>query len=151
MPLHRHHKVSRRVEFDGFNHAILRRNRAHQQVVPGDTNRLVVAGVDLDFGPSLRQQLSQPGSGRDVNRVRLNNVAAGPVIDGGIQILNERPVAPDIEALRAVADGEDWFVQIESILEDQFVNRRTRGIVFSTLRNARLSVPLGVDIEAAAR
>jgi hypothetical protein len=49
--------------------------------------------------------------------VGLNDLAARLVIYRSLQILHERPVAPHIQGLGPVTDGEDGFMKIESILE----------------------------------
>jgi hypothetical protein len=39
------------------------------------------------------------------------------VIDAGLEVLNERTVAPNIKTLEAMTDGEDRLLKVEGILK----------------------------------
>jgi hypothetical protein len=86
--------------------------------------------------------------------VGFNYLAARAVIDGGVEdgfeILNEGAVAPDIEGLCAVADGEDGFVEIEGVLEQELVDGGAGSVGRPAGGDRFLAVALGVDVEAAA-
>ncbi len=50
-----------------------------------------------------------------------------------------------------MTDGEYWLVQIERVLQKQFVDRSSPGIGGTTRRNTCFAIALGIDIEAAPR
>jgi len=50
------------------------------------------------------------------------------VINVGFDMLHQRSGAPDVERLQAVADTEDRFAQVVSILQEQFVGVVARRI-----------------------
>jgi hypothetical protein len=68
----------------------------------------MVTGVDLNLGTtSLAQQRKQPGFWGYPIRMRLFDIASWPVVDRGLQVLHESTATPDIQGLRAVADGQN--------------------------------------------
>ena len=83
--------------------------------------------------------------------MRFDHIAAGLVIDGRFQILNERTAAPHVQRLRAVADGEDWLAKIEGVLQEQFIGCSANGIVGSAPWSSRFAIARGIDVVAAAR
>jgi hypothetical protein len=83
--------------------------------------------------------------------VRIKHGAAGAVVDRRFDVLDKRPVAPDIQGLCPVADGEDWLVEIECVLQHELINGCTSGIGFATLWNWFFAILLWVDIITASR
>jgi hypothetical protein len=87
--------------------------------------------------------------------VGFDDFAAGLVIDlgvkDGLEILNEGAVAPDVEALQALADAEDGLVQVEGVLKEKLVDGGAGGIGGTAGGDGLFSVALGVDVETAAR
>jgi len=65
-------------------------------------------------------------------------------------MLDESPVAPDIQGLCAVADGEDGLVQAECILEEELVDGCPAGVGLAALGDAIFAISLWVDVIAAA-
>jgi hypothetical protein len=86
--------------------------------------------------------------------VGFNDIAAGAVIDrrveDSLEILNERAFAPDVESLGAVADGKDGLVEIERVLEQEFVDGGAGRIGGAAGGDGFFTVTFGVDIEAAS-
>jgi len=123
MPLHSENKVMGRVEFDGFDDAIDWRDGADQQTVADNLDCLVVAGVDQGFGGrALRDEAGQTRAGRNADGVSLGDVVSRAVIDGGLEVLDERAVEPDVQGLHSAADGEDGLVETEGVLEEKLVD-----------------------------
>ena len=60
----------------------------------------------------------------------FEDFATGGVVDGadevlfdlGGDVLDDCSAAPDVEGLRSVADGEDGFVEVEGVLDEEFVD-----------------------------
>jgi len=86
--------------------------------------------------------------------VGFNYVTARAVIDGGVEdgfeILNKSAVAPDVEGLCAVADGEDGLVEIEGVLEQELVDGGAGSVGRPAGGDRFFVVALRVDVEAAA-
>ena len=84
----------------------------------------------------------------------FNHLAARAVVDGGVEdgfeILNEGAVAPDIEGLCAVADGEDGFVEIEGVLEQELVDGGSGSVGRAAGGDGFFTVALRGDVEATA-
>jgi len=152
MPLHADHEVSGRVELDSFNDAIDWRDSSHKQIVAGDPDGLMMAGVDLwqgSFGG--RDDPAKPGPGSDLRRMSMGNGAARLMIHRSLQVLDQGAVAPDVERLRAVADGENGLLEIECILQQELVDGRAAGVGLATLWDRIFAKSLRVHIEAASR
>ena len=98
-----------------------------------------------------RQKLRQPRSLRNPYWVRLDHFPARLMVYPCLQILNQGPIAPDIQGLRSVTNGEDRLVKIECVLQQQLVNRGSRAIDLATLWNRIFAISLWVYVEAAAR
>jgi hypothetical protein len=123
MPLHSQNEVAGRIQLDRLDGPICGGNRAHPQIVSGEPDGLMMAGVDLSFNRvGRRQKPCQPGPLRNPHRVCLDHLSAGLVIDRRLQILDQRAVAPDIHSLGAGADAKNWLVEVERILQEQFVD-----------------------------
>lgn len=84
----------------------------------------------------------------------LGDSAAGLVVDGRVEnafeILDERAVAPDVEGLRPVTDGENGLVEVEGVLEQEFVDGGTRSVGGAACGNRLLAIAQGIDVEPAA-
>ena len=78
-------------------------------------------------------------------------IPARPVIDSCLQILHQRSIQPHIQALCAVTDSQDRLVQIEGILEQQFVHGGAGRVRLAALWNRIFAISLWVNIESAAR
>jgi hypothetical protein len=151
MPLYPQYKMLARVQLDRLDHPIRRRNSAYEQTVAGSPYCLMVAGVDLRLGDKpARNKVSQPRAGHYLYRVGLGNIPAWAVIDSGLQILNQRPIQPDIQILHAVADGENGLVEVEGVLEQELVNGGSGRVGLTTFWNSIFSVSLWIDIKLAA-
>jgi len=154
MPLNSDDEVIGRVELDGLDDAVLGGDGDDAQIVADAMDGLVVAGVDLDGRLACGKEPGETGARCDLDRVSLDDGATGAVIHGGVgldrEILIERTVAPDIEALGAVADAEDGFVQVEGVLEEEFVDGGTGGIVGAAFGDRSLTVTLRIDVVPAA-
>ena len=72
------------------------------------------------------------------------------VLSDGFEVLDERAVAPDVERLRAVADGEDGLVQVEGVLQQELIDGGAAGIGGAALGDAGLAKPLRINVKAAA-
>lgn len=97
MPLHANNKVIRRIELNRFDHTIDRRDRSDAQIVAGLANCLMMARVHLRIRlAGVRQNFRQSRSSCKLDWMRLDNLAAGPVIHGRLQILKQRSAAPHV-------------------------------------------------------
>jgi hypothetical protein len=65
-------------------------------------------------------------------------------------VLNQCAAAPGVKRLQALTDGEDRFVEIKGILEEEFVDGGARGVSGSGLGLAGDAVFFGVDVGGAA-
>ena len=156
MPLHRQYEVAGRIQLDRLNDPIFGRDRAHQQIVSGHSNRLMVARVNLRFklvhGLLIRRQKrSQPRPLLNPNRMRLDHFTAWPVIHRRFQILNQRAVPPDIDGLGAGTDTQDWLLEIERVLQEQLIHCGAFWVCLPALGYWIFAISLRVHIEAAAR
>lgn len=80
--------------------------------------------------------------------------AAGAVVYGcadlGGDVLDECAAAPDVQRLRALADGEDGLVKIEGVLDEELVDGGAVGVGVFALGDSRFAVFLGIDVGGAA-
>src|ERR1700687_3588261 len=107
MPLPAENPLSFGGAFDGFDDSVLGRAGHHPQRIAQGGDRLVMTGVDGDVLSAGER--SERGAGLDLGRV-LDNVSArrargGSFLHGGVDVLNQRSVAPYVERLGSVADG----------------------------------------------
>src|SRR5580704_14076168 len=65
-------------------------------------------------------------------------------------VLDQRAIPPDVQGLCTMTDCEYRLVEIERVLQQEFVDRGAPGIGGSTRRNTRFAIAFGIDIEAAA-
>ena len=68
------------------------------------------------------------------------------MIHSRLQILDERSVAPDVQALQAEADAQDWLVHVECILKQQLVCRGPCRVCLSAFGNWIFAISLRVNI-----
>ena len=102
VPLHANDEMIGRVGLNCFDDAIVGRNCCHAQIISDFANCLMMARIHLYIGlADVREDFLQPRLIRDFHWMRLDYFAAGPVIDGSFQILNERSTAPDVQRLRS--------------------------------------------------
>src|SRR5579864_4101800 len=89
-----------------------------------------------------------------MDRMRIDHIPAGTMVDARcedcLEVLNERAVSPDVQGLHSVANRKYWLVEVERILEQEFIDRCASPIGRATRWNACFAVALGVDIEAAS-
>jgi hypothetical protein len=83
--------------------------------------------------------------------MRLHDIPPRAVIHLCLQILDQRPIQPDIQALGSVADGQYGFVQVESILQEQFIHGCAGRVRLSALGDWIFAISLWVNIIPAAR
>jgi hypothetical protein len=87
--------------------------------------------------------------------MRVEDGTTGGVVERSfevsLEILDQRPVAPNIQSLCPVAYGEDRLGEIERILQQELVNRRTAGIGPATVWNRIFAISLWVNIIATTR
>jgi hypothetical protein len=76
--------------------------------------------------------------------------ASRTVIHLGFEVLNQRAAAPDVECLRAVADGEDGLVEVKGVLQEELIHRRTGDVGFAALGDWNFAISLRVNVIAAA-
>ena len=144
-----------RVQLDRLDNPVSRRNRAHQQIVTRDSDGLMVAGVDLRFNLIVRliltrQKRCQPRPQRNLDWMSLDDLPAWTVIDGCLQILNQRTVAPDIYGLGAGTDAEDRLVEVKSILQEELIHSCAAWVFLTAFGNWIFAISLWVYIKAAA-
>ncbi len=154
MPLDTNHEMVWSIELDCFNYPIFRTHGRYPEVIPGGPERLVVAGIHLNSS-LLRCNRIQARTLSDTDRMRLSNFSprlmVHRVLSIQFQILDQRPIPPNIQGLGAITNGENRLTQIESILQQQFVHRRTVWIGIMAGSDPRLAVGLRIEIESASR
>jgi len=154
MPLYSQYEVVSRIELNGLDHIVHGAESSDEKIVADTTNRLVVARVAflLKDAPCHR---GQSRTGCNPNWVRIHNSSSGCVIDLCIQyrlqILNERAVQPDIQCLSTVADRQDRLVEVECILQQQFIDCGSAGIGGAAGRDPLFAVVLRIHIKTAPR
>jgi len=153
MPLDTHHKMIRGVQFHRFNYTIVGADCRYAQVISYAADRLMMAGITfgLENVPGCE---GEARSGRDADWVRIDDIPTRAMIDRSqedcFEVLNERPIPPDIQSLRTMADGKDRLVQVKRILQQEFVNRSASRVGRTTGGDARFTIAFGIYIEAAS-
>jgi hypothetical protein len=163
MPLHAEDEVSGGAfgglaAFDGFDDAVLRAAGGDAEAVAGDADGLVVAGVDgqaeevVLFGSFVcSEQRAEERFGCGRSGVGDGDFATGGVVDGKDgEVLDQGAAAPDVKDLDAEADGEDRFVEVVGVLEEELIDVFARGVGGGTLGDGVLAVLVGVDVGGAA-
>src|ERR1700736_6201634 len=147
MPLHSDDPMFMRLMLDGFDHAIGGDSR-NAQAVPKLADGLMMRGVNLDVESALT--FGQAGNGRELSEFAATGDPCGmdgigcirrktflAVLDVGMQfagdVLIERAAEADVQALAAIANGEDGFAGGEGVLQDReirFLAIRIGGMSF---------------------
>jgi hypothetical protein len=155
VPLDGDHELIGRVELDGFDDSVVGGYGADAEIVADPADGLMVAGIDLGRFGAGREKPGQARIGGNADGVGLGDGAAGSVIDRGIdlgfEVLEQGAIAPDVERLGAMADGEDGLAEIEGILQEELIDGSAAGIGGAALGDAYLAKPLRVNVIAAAR
>ena len=81
----------------------------------------------------------------------MDDFATGAVIHLGLDVLNERAVAPDIERLSAVADSKNGLLEVECVLQQELIDGGAGRVGLTTLGDWIFAKPLRVNVKAAAR
>ncbi len=118
----------------------------------------MVAGVDgeaeeavLFGGFVMRNDGSKEGVGGDGGGVGDGYGTASRVIyRHWDEMLDEGSSAPDVEGLGSEADGEDGFVEVVGVLDEEFVDVFPGGVGGGALGDGVLAVFVGVDVGRAA-
>ena len=132
MPLHADHPMFMRLVLDGFNHAIGSDSR-NAQAVPKIADGLMMRCVHLHI--ECAAKIGEAGNGRElsefaargdsrgmdgIGRIRRKSFFA--VFDVGVQfagnVLIESAAERDVQALAAVADGENGFAGSKGVVEN---------------------------------
>src|ERR1700677_4481892 len=116
--------------FDGFDNGILRAASRDAEAVSRDTDGLVVAGVDgeaqevvLFGGFVFGEYGAEQGFGCDGCGVGNSDLTTSRVVDGkDAEVLYECATAPDVEELDTETDGEDGFVEVVGVLEEELID-----------------------------
>jgi hypothetical protein len=108
----------------------------------------MVAAVDGKFSRKAHNPL---GCRSECDRMGFGDLPASLVIDRGGQVLSQRTALPDIEGLRPITDAKQGFMQVESILQEQFIYSFPGCIRRRTFGKRLLTVLLRVHIGWAAR
>jgi hypothetical protein len=141
-----------RVKFDGLNDAISWRDRCNSKVVAGFGDGLMMARVHENLRAG-RIECGEAGSLRKLDRVGVDDITAGTVIDRsveyGFEVLNQSAIAPDVECLRSVADGEDRLTEVERVLQEELIDSGTGRISGAALSDSIFIKPLRINIIAA--
>jgi hypothetical protein len=141
-----------------FDDAVLGATGRYAKVVAGDADGLVVAGVDGEteetilfgglFGGNDGSEEGIWGYGGGVGD---GHGASGGVVDRHRdEVLDEGSAAPDVEGLGAETDGEDGFVQVMGVLDEEFVDVFAGWVGGTALRDGILTVFLGVYVGGTA-
>src|SRR5208282_842780 len=152
VPLHAEDPVPGGGSLDGFDDVVLGRAGDDAQGIAGGGYCLVMAGVDGDvlaFG-----ERGEAGTGLDVGGVFDDEGArhaVGPgMLHGRLDVLDEGSVAPDVERLGSVADGEDGLAHVVRILQEKLVEVVARRIGRGGFGMRRLAVLLRIDVGGRA-
>ncbi len=151
-------RVGGLAAFYGFDDGILGAAGGYAEVVAGDSDGLVVAGVDGEaeesvliggfFGGDDGAEEGVRGYGGGVGYGY--GLSGGMVHGHGGEVLDKGSSAPDIEGLDTEADGEDGLVEVMGVLDEEFVDVFAGGIGGGALGDGFLAVLVGVDVGGAA-
>jgi hypothetical protein len=82
--------------------------------------------------------------------MRLNHLTAWLVIDLRLQILDQGTIAPHVDGLGAGADAQNWLVEVEGVLQEQFVYGGAAWVRLTALGNWIFAISLWVNVVTAA-
>jgi hypothetical protein len=124
-------------------------------VAGSEGERVTVLGVRLRIADVVEgDDGSQAGAVSDGNGVGFDDAAVGSVIDIRPylvrQVLVEGASTPDVEDLQALADGEDGFVEVEGVLNEEFVDGGAGRVGVLAGGDGRFAVGLRVDVGGRA-
>jgi hypothetical protein len=144
--------------FYGFDDSVLGATGGYAEVVAGDADGLMVAGVDGEAEEAVLfggfcggNDGSEEGVGGDCGGVGDGYGTSGRVVDRhGDEVLDEGSAAPDVEGLGAETDGQDGFVEVVGVLDEEFVDVFAGWVGGAGLRGGVLAVFLGVYVGGAA-
>jgi hypothetical protein len=164
MPLDSDDEVGNRAfcglsPFYSLDYGVLRAAGGDSEAVAGDSDGLMVAGVDgkaevaVLFGRLIwGDEGAKEGVGGNGRCVGDGNAAARGMVDReDAEVLDQSSTAPDVEELEAEADGQDGLVEVVGVLEEEFVDVFAGVIGRSALRKRILAVFVRVDVGGAAR
>jgi hypothetical protein len=119
--------------------------------------------VEVFFRECAGDESGETGMCGDCDEVSLKDAGAGGVVDrrsfgGGLDVgwtlswdvLNKCAAAPHVEGLRSLAYGEDGFVEVEGVLEEQFVDGGAQGVGGFAEGIGGFAVFLGIDVGGRA-
>src|SRR5882757_4601511 len=132
MPLHADDPMFVRLVFDGFDYTV-GSDCGDSQSVAQVPDGLVMGRIDLDVETAVA--FRQAGNGCELGNFaarrdprgmhgigRIRPEACLAMLNAGVQfagdVLVESAAEADVEALAAVADGQDGFVRSESVADD---------------------------------
>jgi hypothetical protein len=151
--------------FYSFDDSVLGAAGGYAEVVSGDADGLMVAGVDGEAeeavlfvgfgfwigGSGVGDDGSEEGVGVDCGGVGYGYGTSGRVVDRhGDEVLDEGSAAPDVEGLGAETDGKDGFAEVVGVLDQEFVYVFAGGVGGAGLGGGVLAVFLGVYVGGAA-
>jgi hypothetical protein len=142
----------------GLDDSILRAAGGDAKAISRDANGLMVAGVDGETEEFILcesfgrvQKGAQEGVRGDYDGVGYGYASSGGVVYGkDCEILHQGPPAPHIEELEAEADGEDGFIEVVGVLDEEFVDILPGVVGWRALGDCVLCVLLRIDIGGAA-
>ena len=116
--------------FNGLDNGVLRAACGNPESVAGNSNRLMVAGVDGQAKEVVLLRRFLGGEKGAETRFRRSSRSVG---DGDLapsrvidrengKILHERPATPDVQNLDTEADSKERLVEIVSILEKKLID-----------------------------
>jgi hypothetical protein len=81
----------------------------------------------------------------------VGNSATRLMIHFGLDVLNKRAVAPNVEGLSTVADGKDRLLEVEGILEEKLIDGGAGWICVPAFGDSSFTKSLRVNVEEATR
>ena len=141
----------RSLHFRSLDHPIRSTDSGQLEPVTEMGDGLMVSAVDGDLGSS--SEAAEPGVLNKIYGMRWGKLALNAAVSdlGRLlagEILNERAAKPDIHRLESIADTEKRLVEIECVLEEQFVGRFA-GWVCRIGAMGLLAVSGGIDVRTA--
>jgi len=144
---------------NGLDYCVLRAASGNAKPVPGNADRLVVAGVDgkpektfflrsflVRDHPSEKRLRSNRSvmSYRDTLSSRMVDRHRG-------QILNQGSAAPHIQGLRPEADPEERFIEVVGVLDQEFIDVLSGRVGGVALRDRFMAVLVRIYVRGRSR